>query len=106
MNVNSRFMRPKVLDDLQAEQDIVRNFLEINDAESQEKQVGMDSDGEEEIMGESEDFRDCSQGEFEYSFDFVSQTDVSLSGSSEDSRSPEAGSQEQAQAQAQASFQR
>ena len=50
MNVNSRFVRPKLLDDLQAEQDIVRNFLEINKAESQEKQVGMDSDGEEEIV--------------------------------------------------------
>ena len=50
MNVNSRFVRPKLLDDLQAEQDIVRNFLEINKAESLEKQVGMDSDGEEEIV--------------------------------------------------------
>ena len=50
MSVNSRFARPKLLDDLQAEQDIVRNFLEINEAESQEKQVGMDSDGEDEIM--------------------------------------------------------
>ena len=50
MNVNSRFVRPKLLDDLQAEQDIVQNFLEINKAESQEKQVGMDSDGEDEIV--------------------------------------------------------
>ena len=50
MNVNSHFVHPKLLDDFQAEQDIVRNFLEINEAESQEKQVGMDSDGEEEIV--------------------------------------------------------
>ena len=50
MSVNSRFVRPKLLDDLQAKQDIVRNFLEINEAESQEKQVGMDSDGEDEIV--------------------------------------------------------
>ena len=50
MSVNSRFVRPKLLDNLQAKQDIVRNFLEINEAESQEKQVGMDSDGEDEIV--------------------------------------------------------
>ena len=50
MSVNSRFGCLKLLDDLQAEQDIVRNFLEINEAESQVKPVGMDSDGEEEIV--------------------------------------------------------
>ena len=38
------------MDNLQAEQDIIQNFLEINEAESQVKSVGMDSDGEEEIV--------------------------------------------------------
>ena len=52
MSVNSRFAHLKLLDNLQAEQDIVRNFLEINEAESQEKQVGMDSNGEDEIVEE------------------------------------------------------
>ena len=50
MSVNSRFTCPKLLDNLQAKQNIVQNFLKINEAESQEKQVGMDSDGEDEIV--------------------------------------------------------
>ena len=50
MSVNSHFGHPKLLDDLQAKQDIVQNFLEMNEAESQVKLVGMDSDGEVEIV--------------------------------------------------------
>ena len=50
MSVNSCFTCPKLLDNLQAKQNIVQNFLKINEAESQEKQVGMDSDGEDEIV--------------------------------------------------------
>ena len=50
MNANSRFMHPKLLDDLQAEQDLVQNFLKINPTQSQIKEVVMDSDGEEELV--------------------------------------------------------
>ena len=50
MNVNSRFIHPKLLDDLQAEQDLVRNFLKINPRQSQVKEVVMDSDGEDELV--------------------------------------------------------
>ena len=50
MNVNSRFIHPKLLDDLQAKQDLVRNFLKINPRQSQVKEVVMDSDGEDELV--------------------------------------------------------
>ena len=50
MNVNSCFVHPKLLDDLQAEQDLVWNFLEINLTQSQVKEVVMDSNGEDELV--------------------------------------------------------